>query len=343
MELVISNNHTQDRGLASVPAIAQYLKAAEACGIKCLPLLTSTGISAAELDDNSGHIAIDVMEQLLALLIAASNDPCFGLHAAKFVEPSSYSVLGYISLNCSTLREAQGMIPIYEKIVGDMGVTTIESKGDFVFQRWNCKFNDPLVQRHQIEHVLASWAIYSKIFLKFEAPASVWFEHSPPSNSTLLADYEDVFSCEVLFDQPSSGILLREALLDVTLPQANEQLLKTLLDHATQVMFGLSQYQTITAKVQNLLRLTISERTPSSSAIAEQLGISGRTLQRRLDEEQTSFKDVLSDLRLELALHYLKNTDFNMDTIAAKLGYSETRSFHRSFKQWTGRTAGSFR
>jgi AraC-like DNA-binding protein len=343
LESVILNNYPPDGGLASVPAIAQYLKAAEASGIDCLPLLASVGITAAELNDNSGHIAIDAMEQLLILLIEASDDGCFGLHAAKFVEPSSYSVLGYISLNCSTLREAQGMIPIYEKIVGDMGVTTIENKGDFVFQRWNCKFSNPLVKRHQVEHVLASWATYSKIFLKFEAPASVWFEHSPPKDKKLVVDYEAIFGCEVLFDQAGSGILLREVLLDVALPQANEQLLKTLLDHATQVMSGLSQHQTIMAKVQNLLRLTISERTPSSSAIAEQLGISGRTLQRRLDEEETSFKDVLNDLRLELAQHYLKNTDFNMDTIAAKLGYGETRSFHRSFKQWTGRTAGSFR
>jgi AraC-like DNA-binding protein len=108
-------------------------------------------------------------------------------------------------------------------------------------------------------------------------------------------------------------------------------------------MSHLSQHHTITAKVQNLLRLTISERAPSSPVIAEQLGISSRTLQRRLDDENTSFKDVLNDLRLELAQYYLKNTNFNMDTIALKLGYSETRSFHRSFKQWTGRTAGSYR
>ena len=343
LEPVISNNYPQDVGLASVPAIAQYLKAAGASGINCSPLLKSVGISEQELKDNSRHIAIDAMEHLLTLLIEASDDPCFGLHAAKFVELSSYSVLGYISLNCSTLREAQCMIPIYEKIVGDMGVTTIENKGDLVFQRWSCKFNNPLVKRHQVEHVLASWAAYSKIFLKFDAPASVWFEHSPPQDSQLIADYESIFGCEVLFEQAGSGILLQNLLLDEALPQANELLLKTLLDHAKQVMSNLSQHQTITAKVQNLLRLTISERTPASSLIAEQLGMSSRTLQRRLDEEKTSFKDVLNDLRLELAQYYLKNTNFNMDTIALKLGYSETRSFHRSFKQWTGRTAGSYR
>ena len=343
MEPVITKNLPQDVGLASVPAIAQYLKAADAEGIDYSPLLKTVGISEQALTDNSRHIAIDAMEKLLTLLIEASDDPCFGLHAAKFVEPSSYSVLGYISLNCSTLREAQGMIPIYEKIVGDMGVTTIESQGNFVFQRWSCKFNNPLIKRHQVEHVLASWATYSKVFLKFDAPANVWFEHSPPLDNQLIEDYESIFGCEVLFDQVGSGILLPEVLLDTPLPQANELLLKTLLDHAKQVMSHLSQHHTITAKVQNLLRLTISERAPSSPVIAEQLGISSRTLQRRLDDENTSFKDVLNDLRLELAQYYLKNTNFNMDTIALKLGYSETRSFHRSFKQWTGRTAGSYR
>jgi AraC-like DNA-binding protein len=48
-------------------------------------------------------------------------------------------------------------------------------------------------------------------------------------------------------------------------------------------------------------------------------------------------------VRLELALHYLQSTQLSLDNIAYELGYTETRSFHRGFKQWTGRTAGSFR
>jgi AraC-like DNA-binding protein len=331
------------KGMASVPAIAQYLKAAHAYGIDYQPILESSGISALDIQDNASHISITAMEKLLALLIEASGDNCFGLYAAKFVEPASYSVLGYISLSCSTLREAQTLIPLYETIVGDMGVTTIDYGRDFVFQRWHCQFIDPLVKRHQVEHVLASWATYSKIFLKFNAPASVWFEHSPPVDKSLVAEYENIFGCEVLFDQIGSGIRIANELLDIPLPQANEQLLKTLLVHATQQMAKLSRHQTMTAKVESLLRLTIGEKMPTNSMVAAELGMSSRTLQRRLEQECTSFKDVLNSLRLELALYYLKNTDFTMDTIAVKLGYSETRSFHRSFKQWTMRTAGSYR
>jgi AraC-like DNA-binding protein len=99
----------------------------------------------------------------------------------------------------------------------------------------------------------------------------------------------------------------------------------------------------MTDQVKNLLRLMLKQQPPSSEVIAEKLGISSRTLQRKLGEEGTHYKDVLNELRLELALYFLRNTDLSLENIAYELGYRESRSFYRSFKQWTGRTAGSYR
>ena len=66
-------------------------------------------------------------------------------------------------------------------------------------------------------------------------------------------------------------------------------------------------------------------------------------MQRKLNAENTQYKSVLNDVRLELALYYLENTSLSLDQIAHELGYAEARSFYRSFKQWTGNTAGSYR
>ena len=104
---------TSGNNLASVPAINQYLKSAQACGVDYLPLLEQVGIDVEILADNNNHISAAAMEQLLELLIGVSGDQCFGLHASQFIEPSSYSVLGYICMNCSTLRMIQAKIPIY--------------------------------------------------------------------------------------------------------------------------------------------------------------------------------------------------------------------------------------
>jgi len=336
-------NTTATNGLASVPAITQYLKSAESCGVDYMALLDAAGIDSALLENNNKHISGAAMERFLALLIPASNDPCFGLHSARFVEPASYSVLGYISMNCSTLRMIQAKIPIYEKIVGDMGVTSIEVNNGYVLQRWACAFADPVVKRHEVENVLGSWVSYSRNFLNFDGWDAVWFEHSAPENPALLEDYKVLFGCEVLFDQPVSGIRVRETALDLPLPQANEQILQTLLEHATQLLAGLDKNQTVSNQVKNILRLMLKQQAPSSQMIAEKLGMSSRTLQRKLGEEGTHYQDVLNELRLELALYFLKNTALSLESIAFELGYAEARSFYRSFKQWTGHTAGSYR
>jgi AraC-like DNA-binding protein len=336
-------NEIVSSGLASVPAIKQYLSAAQACGLDCQPLLLQAGIDPDLLSKNNHYLPNDAMERLLKLLIEASDDSCFGLHCARFVEPASFSVLGYISMNCSTLRMIQAKIPIYEKIVGDMGVTTVEVANGFALQRWQCLFTDPEVKRHEVENVLGSWVCFARQYLNFDDWDSIWFEHAAPKDATLLADYDEIFGCEVLFDQPVSGIRIREALLDVPLPQANDQLLEMLLAHATKLLAELDQSQRTTDQVKNILRLMLNQQPPSSEMIAERLGISSRTLQRKLSKEGTQYKDVLNELRYELAMYFLKNTKLTLENIAYELGYAEARSFYRSFKQWTGETAGAYR
>ena len=334
---------TSNSGLASVPAVTQYLRSAEACGVDYSVLLAEVGIDADILKDNSKHVPSHAMEQLLSLLIEASGDPCFGLHSAQFVEPASYSVLGYISMNCSTLRMIQAKIPIYEKIVGDMGVTSIEIADGYALQRWTCRFNDKRVRKHEVENVLASWCLFARRFLNFEGWHSIWFEHEGPTDPTSLKEYIKIFGCDVLFNQPASGFRFIESALDEVFPQANEQLLQMLLEHATSILASLDKNQSVTDQVKNLLRLVLKQQTPSSQIIAEMLDMSSRTLQRKLDEEGTSYKDLLNELRLELAIYYLKNTDLSLESIAYQLGYAEARSFYRRFKLWTGRTAGSYR
>ncbi len=246
-------------------------------------------------------------------------------------------------MNCSTLRNIQSKIPIFEKLVGDMGVTSTEIADGFALQRWHCKFSHPLAVRHEVEHVLASWVIYARNFLNFDPHDAVWFEHAAPEDSALLTSYADIFGVDVHFNQPANGLRIREDKLDIPLPQANEQLLQMLLDHAAKLMSEMTQNQRMTDQVKSLLRLMLKQQPPSSEVIAEKLGVSSRTLQRKLVEEGTHYKDVLNDLRLELALYFLKNTDLSLENIAYELGYRESRSFYRSFKQWTGRTAGSYR
>ena len=284
------------------------------------------------------------MEKLLRELATLTDNPCFGLQAAQFVEPASYSVLGYITMNCSSLREVLAKISIYEQIVGDMGVSTTDIENGSVVQRWDCQFNDPVSRRHEIETVLASWYTYAKNFLQIDLSLeAVWIEHCAPDDPGLLVKYQEFFNCPVLFNQTCSALLIPEQQLDVVIPQADKKLLQTLQSHAVEILAEIDRHQPMAERVKNLLAMTLKEQPPSSVLIAEKLGVSSRTLQRKLDEEGTHFKNLLMEVRLEMAKHYIQNTSLSLERIACLLGYAETRSFYRSFKQWTGHTARSYR
>ncbi len=94
-------------------------------------------------------------------------------------------------------------------------------------------------------------------------------------------------------------------------------------------------------------RAALLQALPSGRGTLEQtaqmLGLSTRTLQRRLRQERTSFKDVLRETRQQLARHYLLQTDINSSEIGFLLGFDDTSSFFRAYRSWTGTTPESMR
>ena len=97
------------------------------------------------------------------------------------------------------------------------------------------------------------------------------------------------------------------------------------------------------AVIKNLVAGHLEGRAPSLPFIAKNLGISGRTIQRRLAEEETSFQKLVDDVRQDQALVWVKNGDLTPAEMAFRLGFSQSSSFHRAFKQWTGRSFSQFR
>ncbi|MCG8669759.1 MAG: AraC family transcriptional regulator [Pseudomonadales bacterium] len=339
------DNSTTDMGFASVPAVKQYLEMAQSRGVECDQALANAGIEQAILADSNKRVPGAALQKLLIELIPQTNDPCYGLHTSAFIQPASYGVLGYIAMNCGTVGEALVKIPVYEKIVGDMGVTTTKTDGEDIWVRWHCNFDHPIVRRQVIENVLSSWTRYTRwITGEFDrSPYVVHFEHSAPEDPALLSEYEQAFGCPVKFDQPYSALLVTQEYLDHPIRQADPHLLQTLEDHATQILHEIDKDQPLKYRVSNLLRLMLKSELPRKETIAEKLGMNIRTLQRRLRDEGSGYQELLDELRLELARNYLKNSRLSIDEISSLLGFAEPRSFHRSFKKWVGVTPGVYR
>ncbi|MCO7555314.1 AraC family transcriptional regulator GliR [Metapseudomonas otitidis] len=330
-------------GYTSVPALLKYLRHADHLGLDRDAALRAAGLQPEALTDNGRRIPSESHERLLQHLIEVSGDPLFGLHSAHFVQPGSWSVLGYITMNCATLGEAMSRIIPYEKLVGDMGTSQIEAGADHIRLSWNCRHEAPEIRRHMVENVLASWLLYARWIADMErSPREVWFEHALPT-ATRQEDYEAVFGCPVHFEQPCSALLVPLEYLAVPLRQADANLLRTLEEHALAMMAGLDQDEPLPQRVKNALRLLLKDGLPRKERVAEKFHMTVRTLQRHLQQAGTSYQQILDELRQELAEHYLLRSDLAIQDIAAYLGFTESRSFHRSFKAWTGQTPGEYR
>lgn len=330
-------------GYTSVPALLKYLRQAEHLGLDIDAALQTAGLTRAQLADNGQRLPSEAHERLLGYFCEHANDPLFGLHSARFVQPGSWSVLGYITMNCANLGEAMNRIMPYEKLVGDMGTSRIEPGEGHVKLIWNCRHQATEIRRHMVENVLASWLLYARWIADFDgSPQEVWFEHEQPAG-TELAEYESLFGAPVHFGQPCSALLVPLQLLAFPLRQADANLLRTLEEHALAMMAELDDDEPLPLRVRNALRLLMKDGLPRKERVAERFEMTVRTLQRHLQQAGTSYQQILDELRQELAEHYLVHSDLPIQDIAQYLGFTESRSFHRSFKGWTGETPGEFR
>lgn len=327
-----------DLGNVSIPSVKQYLQLAQEQNLDVSELLAKLDISPELLSDNGGFISGDHFQSLIAELVNLSQDPLFGLHTAKFVQPYSYSVLGYITMSCENLGQAIDKIRPYEKLVGDMGTTTLEQEGEDFKISWHCSYPNRVVKRHMTDNCLASWYTFARYLTSRElSPKKILLQRTKPSPEQ-DSEYQRLFACPVFYEQPEDTIVFAASFLQLPLDKGDQQLLPVLESHAENVVSQLSAQSDIVRQVEFHIESHLRSGKFHQSDIADFMGMGAKTLQRRLKEKNTSFQTLLDRTRLQLAQQKLTRTSSDMDTISTELGFTETRSFFRWFKKVTKQT-----
>lgn len=343
-----SDTSTTSLGTASIPPVLQYLDCSKAMGIDVSLAIKTSNFPEAKLGDDTARVSGQEFQALLLALIQQSDSNTFGLESAQYVQPGSYLVLGYITMNSRTLREALEKAMPYEKLVGDMGVTDFDpitvNQTSCLKMTWHCNYTHPEVIPHMADNVLASWVTYTRWLSNRpdQAPKEVWFERPTPDADT-TERYQQLFRCPIRFNQSSNSLIISEDTLELPLRRPDPLLLQTLEQHAQTQLNQLTTDQDIILQATRCLKDIMKSEPPRKERLAEMLGVSGRTLQRKLQAADSSYQDLLDTVRKESAEYYLAYTQLPMIDIAAHLGFSDTRSFHRSFKLWTDSTPGDFR
>ena len=180
-------------------------------------------------------------------------------------------------------------------------------------------------------------------------PLAIYFKHAAPESITA---HERFFGCPVYFDSDKDALLVSSVTL-VAPNQLGDATIAEFFDtHLEQVISKLDNDSGLEKQVRIQIFQQLSEGVPVISDIAGRLGMSGRTLQRRLSEKGQSFQALVDELRRELAdrLHLLRlaerllrQTDYSLMDVAFLTGFFEQSAFNRAFKRWAGQTPRSFR
>ena len=331
-------------GTASVAALRQYVRYADAKGIAVDPLFEKAGLKPEILDSDEGRIDGEQLQAFIHLLAEHTGNPVLGLETGDYVQPGSYSVLGYITMSCATLGEAVTRIAPYEKLVGDMGTTRLKMKGDSATLIWTCNFTDSVVWPQVVDNVFASWINYARWLADSTdaTPLEVRLRRPSPGPEHEEA-YAVRWQCPVQFDAEEDSVTFAQSLLATRLRQPDPLLRKTLEAHALSQLALLDTDTDLTSRVKQSIQKQLADGITRQDMVAEDLGMTSRTLQRKLSQEGVSYQKLLDEVRQQMAEDYLQNTGMSIPDIALRLGYSETTSFHRKFKAATGKTPGDFR
>ncbi|MEM6725222.1 MAG: helix-turn-helix domain-containing protein, partial [Bacteroidota bacterium] len=172
-------------------------------------------------------------------------------------------------------------------------------------------------------------------------PIEVRFKHGPPTH---LKDYEQAFQCPVLFNQSFYGITYHTADLELRTAKADASIHQFLQDRVEEATKGIeiSSFK-IATDVEHLIKDALPSGIPSIGRIGEHMGMSSRTLARRLAEHGISFRDLVRQAQEHISKELLQNTNQTISEIAFQTGFSEQSAFSRAFKRWTGKAPLEFR
>ena len=154
----------------------------------------------------------------------------------------------------------------------------------------------------------------------------------PPSRKR----QEQFFGCPVSYGRTSNRIHFDRKLLNLPIASSDPGLLEALLFFLDDQLKVRSEEEDILSRVRHLISSSLVNGVPDQKRIASQLGISARTLQRRLSEQDLIFADLVDEIRLAIAQDYVLHSEFSLTDIALLLGYGELSSFSRAFKRLTG-------
>jgi AraC-like DNA-binding protein len=313
-------------------------------GLDADALLAQAHISPSQLLDQRARISQRDTIQFWRLADAAcGHDPGLAVAVAGQFNLRALGLLGMAWLASTSLREATRRLVRYYDLVSSIAVLDMQTEGDgeLIWLQYHASPGVPALTHDVWAGVVGAMcrSAYAGASGQAFTPAAVRLAHGRDAGSALLAAS---LGCAVDVDAACTAVAFSAAQLDAPLPGGHPGMAlnaeKLLAATLAELNSGAAH-----AQVRAHLLTMLPSGQVSRAAVAERMHLTERTLQRRLEDEQFGFAELLQQTRLELAQNLLRDPAHDVQDVAFILGFAEISSFTRAFRRWTGRAPTAWR
>jgi AraC-like DNA-binding protein len=301
-------------------------------------VLLGSATAASYLELAESRVPLQHYQMLLRRAIEISSDPAFGLHSALHAGETTFGMMSPLVAHAQSLRHAIGLATRFHAVICDAARIEVSEHTGIALLR--CKLH-PAMQPEMVEQIVCGLLRLLQAFGCTRRDIRVVsFQYRRPSH---YRAYDAAFGGAERFERTFTGIELASEALDRPHLRWQPELQSILLEHAERAVEQLSRPSTLEERVRALLLQRAEQDLPSVAEVARELGISERSLRRRLELEGTSYRQLAERTQCDAACSLLRDPEQTIQTVAHTLGFASQASFHRAFTRWTATTPLEYR
>jgi AraC-like DNA-binding protein len=317
------------------------VEAVERAGVAREALFAGTNIDPARLGQVHERFNLDEFATIQTRALDLTRDEALGLHIAEQVQEASFDLVAHLVAHSPTLREALNQCLQFQRLAIEDAQLIMREKGSIVTVEYQFARSTERSDRMHAEFIVAGLA---RLLRTVRGPAGVahaaLFEHARPAHHR---EYTRIFGGAEKFEQAMTAIMFDHGLLDHRQSYHNPELYSVLRAEAERALERVTEGLSAADQLRRYLLARPPSRIPDPSTAARDLGMSERSLRRRLAAESTSYRDLVRAILEMHADHMLRDPKRSIQETAHALGFADAATFHRAFKRWTGRTPKEYR
>lgn len=296
------------------------------------------GLTRESLADLRARLPLAAVVRFLRLSTAATGEPTFAIRAGRRFDHIAFDLYMRTLIVQSDGEAAMSLAQRFAALAIDsLEITYVPEEGRqrIVLTMQGQPIDEPLLA----EYLAGLLARISELVGRSRLPLlDVEFVHPPRTEMRL---YREAIGAPAHFERARTSFALPD--VNLSLPEADPVLATLLEDQARSWLDTLPRAATTRARVEAVLRARLGQGPIALDDVAQALALSSRTLRRRLEDEGTSYGEVLDDFRRERSLALVRDESRSIGAIASAVGFESPGAFRRAFVRWTGRSATDYR